>query len=188
MAAILAFMLSHSFYVNAEESDPSNGNDSVDFRLKDLHGKWSVHHGKQGNGQEFEQTCLQSKMSSEPYGKPYFCNTTTKDSNGILIYLPSNIYLEPDNPFTTIKVRFLMIDGTETIRTYFVSRTMDHGNENVIQLMAPQHVHDFVYYAPITKRFDFIYNETKEKTNTFTINNPGFDKDGNLIQEKDADE
>ncbi len=175
----------------ANTPDISNGNDSIDFKMHDLHGKWLMDSKTLANGDRYENSCLQSTMAYEKYGKPYFCNSTIgrdgKVSSGIMFYLPTNIYLEPNNPYTTITILYTLWDGTKETRNYFVEK-VDNSHDNVVQFIAPQHVEDFIYYAPTAQKFDISYISYDGKNMTFSIINPMFDKNGHLNKHYKVDE
>jgi len=187
-AAFLAFT-SSSF---AGSIDLSHGNNNVDFQMQNLHGKWLFSNSKFANGNETENDCLQSTMSYEKYGRPYFCNDTVKDEKGtvagVSLYMPTDVYFEPQDPYTLIQVHYTLVDGTELTRKYIVMKMIDYGHDNLVQFIAAQHVIDFIYYTPIARRLDITYNLSKDKSMTFSIINPMFDKKGHLTKNYKIDE
>jgi len=187
LAAIVFMTSLHSFGDTLPSAlsgtiDTSNGNDNVDFKMKDLHGKWLTSHKKMIGNTINTDECLQSTMDYPKYGKPYFCQNEIKDptgaTEGVYLYLPTDVYFEPNNSYSYIQIKYKIVDGTVVTRTYVIQKVMDYGHDNLVELILPQHVEDFIYYVPTSRRLDIYYNETSNKIMTFSILNPMWDDNG----------
>jgi len=99
-------------------------------------------------------------------------------SKRVYLYLPTDVYFEPNNSYSYIQIKYKIVDGTVVTRTYVIQKVMDYGHDNLVELILPQHVEDFIYYVPTSRRLDIYYNETSNKIMTFSILNPMWDDNG----------